>query len=149
MKKIFLIFAGICLGVSMAEATEFRIKQTRRGDSKIDFPYGTVNGTTYWTQTEYNNVLAQLAVFSGTTTAAVAILITPSQFEFNLSTCVLSGFVSPDDFLAAQTYKGILPYLDELEIRIQSMNRVGGHAGQRADIQARLDYLSSQAKTLP
>ena len=156
MKKLFWlfgIFAGVCFmmacAVSLVEATEFRLKVTKKGDTKVEFPYGSVNGVTYWTQTEYNNVLAQLAVFSGTSAAVVSNLITPTQLEFNISTCTLSGFATKDDFLDAQTYKGILPYIDELQVRVNSMNSVGGHAGQRANMQQRLDYLISAAKSLP
>lgn len=149
MKKKLLTAAILFLaaaGIAKA-ATPFQFVAGKKGNAKIVFPYGTINGALVWKQAEYDATVVALSVFSGTSTITAS-LITPSQFELNLTTCTLTGFAEPEDFLAAQTQDGILPYLDELYVRIQTLIG-GGFNAKAAKAQRNLDYLNSVAKSLP
>lgn len=146
--KYLIAVSVFFISLSVASATEFKLRSGKKGDIKIDFPYGSVNGQVFWNQNNFDSAVATIVSFA-TAPAPTTVLITPTQFEFNLTTCTLSGFTTADEYREAQTYKGILPYIDELKVRVDSMNLVGGHGGLRADMQARLDYLISQAKILP
>ena len=146
--KIFIALATIFLfqNTGFCE-TPFRVKSGKKGDTKIDFAYGSVNGQVLWKQSEYNLEMTNAEVFSGTSPVN-SIIYTPSTFEFNLSTCVLNGFQSAEEFRNAQTKDGIIPYIEELIIRLQAYQSANMNSKSK-DIQQRLDYLSSEAKNLP
>ena len=128
-------------------ATPIRFESGGKGSQKIKFAFGLVNGTTYWKQSEYNNAIVQANVFSGTT-PVVSNQFIPSNFEVTLITGTLSDFNTPEDFNEAQTQAGIMPYLDELYVRIRTLTDSSQNA-KAAKSQANYDFLSSQAKILP
>lgn len=134
------------LAVSICSATEFRLKVSKKGAFKIEFPDSTVNGVTAWTNAEKNALVTQFNQFSGTSTVVI-VPITPSQFELNLSTCMIN-IDSADDFTQGLTKTGIIPVLEALNVRLLAYQTAGMNS-KAADIQQRLDYLGSVAKTLP
>jgi hypothetical protein len=145
MKKIIAICACL-LSANICLATEFRLKVTNRGNFKIEFPNWSVNGVTAWSNAEKNALVTQFNQFSATS-PVVLLPITPTEFEVNLSTCMLD-IVTADEFAQALTKDGMIHVLEALNLRLLAYQTAG--MNQKAtDIQQRLNYLGSVAKTLP
>lgn len=145
MKKL-AIFLGLLLAASALSATPVRVVVKDSGTNKIQFAYGSIDNTIYWKQVDYDATLAADAPFSSAT--ATAILYTPTAFEVSLTTCPLSKIATLDDFSGAQTQLGIMPYLDDLWVRIKTLTDSNQNAKQQRT-QSCYDFLSSTAKTLP
>ena len=146
--KLAIIVTLIMSSNSVFAITPFQaIYNETKGAIKIRFAYGVVNGTTYYRQNEYNSALADATVFAGTA-PVVTSLITPTSFELNLTTCTLNGFKDADSYLDAQTQVGIMQYLDELWLRIKTLQD-SNQNNKAQKTQSCYDYLSNQAKILP
>lgn len=157
MKKIIWMIGTFGLAcffmagvASWAEATEFRLKVTSKGNTKIDFPYGTVNGATFWSQAEYNQAVTEASVVFGTTTfiPPVTTLITPTQLELTVASGTLTGFATADDFRQALTQDGLQPYVDDLWVRWNN-HAAAAQNNKRDKVKANWDYFISVIKSLP
>jgi len=144
MKKLIVAVIAT-LSTTYLLAVPVRIKTTQKGNAKVQFAISFVDNIPTFTVGEQNDLQADRIArgFPG-----VVVSTGPSQFETNLSTCVLSDFVTVQDWEDAKTQAGIMIYLDELYVRIQTLLGSAQNA-KAAKTQANYDYLSSQAKTLP
>lgn len=148
MKKLTL--AILCLlAATVAQAgTPLRANYNiDAGKININWAYGMVNGTTYYAQSHYDDAYTAALVFQATR-PVVSSLFTPTNLELTLSSCALNGFGSLDNFVDAQTQAGIMPYLDELKVRIMTLTDSAQNS-KKNKAQSCYDYMSDKAKSLP
>lgn len=142
-----LLFSLLTLNMAARAGTPVNYVSGNKDQQKIKLAYGLVNGTTYFKQSDFNAAIAALTVFSATS-PIVQSLFTPTDFELTLMSGTLSNFNTLDDYYQAQTQAGIMPYLDELKVRILTLGDSNQNS-KAAKMQANYDFLSSKAKTLP